>query len=162
MWINHPKQVKYGLPSLSFFPCCLCISRSHTEQRSNQHTVIENKSCCQRVARNASLHPSSRPRPTADSIITGVDAWCVNRPTDPEQTETFESRSKRPTCAFNLNPPSLLKSCHVAELEAFFPLKLDWKRWCLRLLSWSFGWVSIFTVYLPFECQITANAQRKV
>lgn len=108
-------------------------------------------------------------------FFTAVDAWCVNRSTEPKQNKTFEFRSERPTCAFNLNPPStrtvslLLKRCHAAELEPFFrPLKLYWKCWCSWLLSWSFVafcfWWSICWVphYKRWSYQFAANVQMKL
>lgn len=55
------------------------------------------------------IQPTSCPRWTLDSIFnsfTEVAVLCVNRAAEPKQNNTFKLRSKRPTCAFNLDTPS--------------------------------------------------------
>lgn len=149
-------------PQLVVLLGLLHISRSHTEQRLNQHTLTENKSCCHCVARNASLHPTSRPCPTTDSIFTGVDAWCVNKTHWARADRNLWVRVQATNMCFQSEPTQLTQELPCLRIRAIFPSQTGLEVLVFAVTVLVFGWVSIFTVYLLFECLITANAQRKV
>lgn len=99
------------------------------------HAVTENKSRCHCVTR---AQPASRPRPALNSnskfliVLLRLMYDVSIEPLSQNRTKP-ESRSKRPTCAFNLDTPSTpraffsipLNCCHAEKLEpVFFPPQL--------------------------------------
>ncbi len=88
-----------------------------------QHTATENKSCCHFTwVKNvfSSAHPSSLSNTWFD-FFTDTDEWRVNRAAEPKQNKTFELRSKRPTCAFNLDTPSTPRAFFSTPLNRCQP-----------------------------------------